>query len=161
MKMLLFLTILLSGLVAGLLYAYSCSVNPGLHRLDDISYITAMQGINGAIQNPVFFISFMGLLIVYPLCSYQLYRYSPGVPFYLIIGVTVIYFVAVFGCTVLFNVPLNNKLAQFNITTASPEQITIMRQAFEKPWNFYHTIRTVASIIAFALSIISLFKIKI
>lgn len=158
--MLLFLTILSSGLVAGLFYAYSCSVNPGLHMLGDKEYIQAMQGINSAIQNPVFFISFMGLLVVYPLCSYQLYRHNGGLSFYLIIGAMLIYFVAVFGSTVLFNVPLNNRLAQFNTNTTSSEQITLMRQAFERPWNFYHSIRMIASIIAFALSILCLLKIK-
>jgi uncharacterized membrane protein len=161
MKMLLFLTILLSGLVAGLLFAYSCSVNQGLHSLGDREYIQAMQGINSAIQNPVFFVSFMGLLVLYPLCSYQTYRQNGGLSLYLIIGAMLIYFVAVFGSTALFNVPLNNRLAQFNTRTASLEQIALMRQAFEKPWNFYHSIRTIAAIIAFALSILCLLKIKL
>jgi uncharacterized membrane protein len=66
MKMALFTTILFSGLVAGLLYSYSTSVNPGLKALPDNEYIRAMQSINTAIQNPVFFIAFMGLLLLFP-----------------------------------------------------------------------------------------------
>jgi len=64
-------TIILSGLVAGLLYSYACSVNPGLHKLSDKEYIGAMQSINVAIQNPVFFISFMGSLILFPVQSFS------------------------------------------------------------------------------------------
>jgi len=44
-----------TSLIAGLFYAYSCSVNPGLRRLADKEYLTAMQSINKAILNPVFF----------------------------------------------------------------------------------------------------------
>jgi uncharacterized membrane protein len=64
MKVLLFFTILLSGLVAGLLYAYSCSVNSGLKNLPDAAYLKAMQSINIAIQNPLFFASFLGLPVL-------------------------------------------------------------------------------------------------
>ena len=46
-----FITILLCGLVAGLLYSYSCSVNSGLKTFADNEFIKAMQAINIAIQN--------------------------------------------------------------------------------------------------------------
>ena len=62
-----------TALIAGLLYAYSCSVNIGLGRLADAEYISAMQSINKAIQNPLFFISFMGTLLLLPLCTYLNY----------------------------------------------------------------------------------------
>lgn len=65
-NIIIFLTILFSGLVAGLFYAYSCSVNPGLKALSDVEYLIAMQSINRAIQNPYFFCSFMGLLLCFP-----------------------------------------------------------------------------------------------
>ena len=66
---LLFLSVLLSGLIMGLLYGYACSVNPGLNKLSDAEYLRAMQSINTAIQNPVFFISFMGTLFILPVTS--------------------------------------------------------------------------------------------
>lgn len=66
-------TAILTALVAGLFYAYSCSVSPGLGRLPDAGYLSAMQSINRAIQNPVFFISFLGCLILLPLSTYLHY----------------------------------------------------------------------------------------
>jgi len=155
-----FFSILLSGHVAGLFYAYSCSVNPGLHMLDNNEYVHAMQSINTAIQNPLFFISFMGLLIVYPLSCYQLYSTAINAAFYYMLAATIIYFVGVFGVTAGFNIPLNNKLAQFKLSSATVEEIASMRKLFESPWNTYHGIRTFAAVLSFALSIISLFKIK-
>ena len=62
-----------TALIAGLLYAYSCSVIPGLKSLPDAEYIVTMQSINKAIQNPVFFISFMGTLVLLPITTYMNY----------------------------------------------------------------------------------------
>ena len=41
-----------TGLMAGLYYAYACSVMPGLSRTDDRTFVSAMQQINVAIINP-------------------------------------------------------------------------------------------------------------
>ncbi len=151
MKLVPFLSVLLSGLVAGLFYSYSCSVNPGLRALSDDEYLKAMQSINAAIQNPVFFASFMGLLLVYPVAAFQTYQSGPAA-FTLLLTSLVMYYILVFGITVMANVPLNEQLAAFDINAASPEAIRIMRRQFEGPWNFYHAIRTYASVICFALT---------
>jgi uncharacterized membrane protein len=39
------------GLLAGLFYAYACSVMPGLGQADDRTVVDAMQQIDEAIQN--------------------------------------------------------------------------------------------------------------
>lgn len=156
MKILLFITVLFSGLVAGLFYSYSCSVNPGLKSLADADYLKAMQSINSAIQNPVFFAAFMGLLLLYPITVYQMHQPMASVSFYLFIFSLAIYYIGVFGITVFFNVPLNDQLAAFSISSATPDEITAMRETFENPWNTFHTIRTIASILSFALLIIAL-----
>jgi len=49
-----------TGLLAGLYYGYAVSVMPGLHRASDQTMVEAMQEIDRAIQNPVFFISCLG-----------------------------------------------------------------------------------------------------
>ena len=161
MKVLLFTTILFSGLIAGLLYGYSCSVNNGLKNLADNEYLKAMQSINVAIQNPWFFIVFMGLLVLFPFLSYRLYSVSVNLSFYLVVAASAIYFIGVFGVTILGNVPLNERLARFDISGVSSTEISAMRQAFERPWNNYHSIRTMASILSFALTILGLIKQKI
>lgn len=157
MKVLLFTTILFTGLMAGLLYGYSCSVNPGLKSLSDSEYIKAMQSINKVIQNPIFFITFLGLALLYPITVYQLHSYNRD-SFLFLAAALAAYFVGVLAITIFFNVPLNEHLARFSVTSANPEEINKMRQAFENPWNMYHTIRTIASILSFGLSIISIIK---
>jgi uncharacterized membrane protein len=155
-----FLTLFLGGLIAGLLFGYSCSVNPDLKSLADNEYIKAMQSINLAIQNPYFLISFMGLLLVFPVSTYLMYRQQTNSSFYLILSAMIIYFIAVFGITMFGNVPLNETLAKFTISSALSNDISTMRQTFEKPWNTYHAIRTIASIISFGLAILSIIKQK-
>jgi len=160
MKVFLFTTILFSGLTAGLFYSYSCSVNSGLKMLDDAAYIKAMQSINIAIQNPLFFLSFLGLLITFPITAIDLYKQHSNL-FYLFVIALSVYFVAVFGVTVFFNVPLNEQLAKFPVPTANENELSAMRQAFEKPWNTFHSIRTVASVVSFGLCIIVIINQKL
>jgi len=156
----LFITVLLAGLVAGLLYSYSCSVNLGLRSLPDSDYLKAMQSINSAIQNPWFFVSFMGLLVMYPLSIWQMYSQQAMPAYYFMLLATVLYFTGVFGVTVLGNVPLNNQLAGFDVSNATIDEITAMRIAFEKPWNTFHFIRTISAVISFGLSIVAVLKYK-
>ena len=155
-----FLSLLISGLITGLLFGYSCSVNPGLGALTAKEYVKAMQSINLAIQNPYFLIPFTGLLFVYPITTYLIYRQQTGPSYYLMISAMSTYFIAVFGITLCFNVPLNNRLATFDLGSATSNEIFAMRQTFEKPWNTFHTIRTVASIVSFGLTILAIIKQK-
>jgi uncharacterized membrane protein len=48
------------GLLAGLFYAYSVSVMPGLGQADDRALVDGMQQINEAVENPIFMLSFLG-----------------------------------------------------------------------------------------------------
>jgi uncharacterized membrane protein len=155
-----FLAVLLTGLVAGLLYGYNCSVIKGLGNLQNDVYLQSFQSINKVIQNPYFFMSFMGCLFVLPLATWISYKNSSPVIFYMLLSATVIYVVGVFGVTIFGNVPLNEQLAKFSLSTATESEILEMRKIFEKPWNNYHTIRTAASVIAFSLAIISLLKLR-
>jgi uncharacterized membrane protein len=47
-----------------------------LGQLSDVSYLSAMQAINKAIINPVFFLSFMGTLFLLPVSTYMHYGSS-------------------------------------------------------------------------------------
>jgi uncharacterized membrane protein len=46
------------------------------------------------------------------------------------------------------NVPLNVRLAKFDASKASGNEIAQARAGFERPWNRLHAIRTIASIAA-------------
>jgi len=151
----LFFSILCIALITGLFYGYSCSVNPGLAALDDKEYLKAMQSINKAILNPLFFISFIGSLIILPLTAWFLYSPPLTTKFYCLLFSTVIYIFGVFMVTMFANVPLNTILADFSIDTATVSEISSQRLRFEASWNTFHSIRTVAAVISLSLSIIA------
>jgi uncharacterized membrane protein len=141
----------LTALIAGLFYAYSCSVVLGLGKLSDGEYLKAMQSINREILNPVFFLSFMGTAVMLPVSTF-LYRAQSPV-FILLLVATIIYLIGVFGVTIVGNVPLNDQLDQFNILDSTAEGLKRMREVFENRWNFLNTIRTVCSTVSILLVI--------
>lgn len=147
-------TITATALIAGLFYAYSCSVNIGLGRLPDREYLAAMQNINSAILNPFFFMSFMGTLILLPLSAWLNYDQSLSGRFLLLAIASVLYIIGVFGVTMLRNVPLNDMLAAFDLKAAAASDIARLRLSFEQPWLMWHNVRTVACVVCLLLAVI-------
>jgi uncharacterized membrane protein len=140
----------LTALITGLYFGYSVSVNGGLHRLNDSEYVKAMQSINAVIQNPLFFVSFIGPLILLPLAAF-LQRDANSMQFALLLASSALYIAGSFALTMVGNVPLNQRLAKFDASKASDNEIAQARAGFEKPWNRLHAIRTIASIAATVL----------
>ncbi|MEP6713219.1 MAG: anthrone oxygenase family protein [Ferruginibacter sp.] len=142
------------GLMAGLFFSFSYSVVLGLGRLSNADYISAMQHINRAIQNPVFFIIFLGSLILVPLCAYKHFSYPVSTNFWLLLAASILYLIGAFGTTVFGNIPLNNSLDKFDLTNSSLEAINLQRTNFEAKWNNLNIIRTVSSVLSFILFIV-------
>lgn len=155
-NLILIITAMLLALIAGLFYSYSCSVNPGLKQLGDSEYIGAMQSINRAILNPLFFLSFMGTLLFLPISTFLSFTTWDSPKFLLVLGALIVYACGTFGVTMFGNVPLNDALDAFDLKNATPESISMARKNFETPWNNLHLVRTVASVISLLLMIISL-----
>lgn len=156
-KIFLFLTTFLMSLIAGLFYAYSCSVNPGLNKLSDSEYLKAMKAINRAILNPWFFVSFIGTLIITPGTTALYFRnVGADYSFYLLLCASITYFVGVFGVTVLGNVPLNNALDSLELANQPHRELKSRRLNFEIPWTRLHNIRTAANLTSLLLTIASL-----
>ncbi|MGG5207358.1 DUF1772 domain-containing protein [Chryseobacterium sp. MIQD13] len=147
----LLITAVLTALIAGLFYAYSCSVVLGLGKLSDTEYLKSMQSINREILNPVFFMSFMGTAVLLPVTAF-LFRGEQPVFLFLLLA-TAAYLIGVFGVTVAGNVPLNDMLDKFDIGGSTAETVKQMRDRFENRWNLLNDVRTIFSVISIALVI--------
>lgn len=154
-NLILLATALTTALIAGLFYAYFCSVNPGLSRLPDTEYLASMQAINLAIVNPVFLLSFLGPLLLLPLSTYLQFQISVSTRFWLLLAATILYYAGGFGVTVFGNIPLNDALAGLDLGAATPELVARERVKFENPWNRLHNLRTLACIVSFLLVIVA------
>src|SRR5215204_7816842 len=139
---------LATGLVAGVFYAYSVSVDPGLAAQSDASYVAAMQEINERIQNPLFFASFFGA-VLFPLAALVVHlpRLRSG-RFLLISLACLLYLGGGFLLTAFINVPMNDQLA--SIDPEAPARIlSRAREAYEGPWDFWNGVRTIFSTLSF------------
>lgn len=148
-KLILALTTLTTGLVAGVYYGFSVAVNPVFARLPDVQYIRAMQEINDAIQNPFFAAIFFGAPLLLGLVTALLARPARNQQFGLVLAATLVFWVGSLGVTVAGNIPLNEQLASYS--PGSTSSATTVRQQFARPWNRWHQVRTVASTLALAL----------
>lgn len=148
------MAIILSALMSGFFFAYSFSVNLGLHKLDNKAYLSAMQHINKEVLNPVFYICFFGALVLLVVSSI-LYFDVRSPKFYLILFACICYAIGVFAVTGVRNVPLNNQLAIFDITNASETSLKNMRSIFENDWVFWNGVRALASFVALVCLIVS------
>ncbi|MEM9363486.1 MAG: anthrone oxygenase family protein [Bacteroidota bacterium] len=150
----LFATILLVGLVAGLCFTWGNAVTPGIGQLDDLGYLKAFQKMNRSIENPLFFVVFMGS---FPVGIAAIFM-NKGIAlphFWLILIAVVIYFLGVVLVTVLGNVSLNQILDKTDLLGSSITELQELRQKFEQPWNRFHTIRIFASFISFAMLVLA------
>ncbi len=150
--LLIFIATILVALLAGIFLAYSISVIPALRRAGDQEYVRTMQNINIVIQNPVFFLVFMGPVLLLPIISFLAYDPSNNLRFYALVGASTLYILGSFFMTVLGNVPLNERLARVNVSQAS--EVAKARSMYEKPWNKLHSVRTIFSMATASILII-------
>ena len=149
-------TVILTGLSAGLFYAWSVSVIPGTQKVVDGTYLETMQSINRAILNPAFFLIFFGSLIFLSLSS--IYQYHNGITFWFMLAAAILYALGTFGVTVFGNVPLNDQLDILKLEELNWDKIAEFRQFYESNWNRLHLVRTIFAVIAFMLSVLTLFS---
>lgn len=137
-----------TGLVAGLFYAYACSVMPGLGRSSDRTFVESMQRINVAIINGWFLVVFVGGLVLIVLAA-VLHLGEDGRPALPWIMAAFVLYGAVLVITGTVNVPLNNELA----AAGEADQISdvhAVRERFEARWVRWNVVRAVVSTAAVA-----------
>ena len=150
------LAALTSAAAGGMMYVFSTFVMRGLDRTGPIDAITAMRGINAeANANPVFLLGYFGAtilaLVVGAIAVVQLNQ--PG-SWWVLIG-------AIFGIvgamiTVIFNVPLNNRLDTVNPDGLSMADAARDWQAYFSTWTLWNHARTVTSFVGAALMVVGL-----
>ncbi|WP_327288071.1 anthrone oxygenase family protein [Streptomyces sp. NBC_01198] len=134
---------LTTGLMAGLYFAFSVAVMPGLRQAGDRSFIETMQRVNVAVLNGWFTLAFGGALVLGVLAA-VLHRGGDGrsaLPW--IIAGVVLYAVSLV-ITMGFSVPLNNRLAD----AGAPGHVhdpAAVRAQFEATWVHWNLARTLVT----------------
>jgi uncharacterized membrane protein len=148
--------VLLTGLSAGLFFAWSVSVIPGTQKVSDAVYLQTMQSINRAILNPAFFVIFFGSAVLLSVAS--IYEFSTSkLAFSCFLAAAITYFLGTVGVTGMGNVPLNDQLDALDLLKQNQQKLSAFRSFYETKWNKLHAIRTAFSVLSFILALVGLF----
>jgi len=130
-----------TGLIAGVYYAFACSVMLGLGASGDRTFIEAMQNINKKIENPVFFLTFFGALVL-PAWALRTFRHDRRLRLWIAAGL-VLYTLGLIT-TMAVNIPLNNQLAAAGVPAKIADPAAV-RARFEDTWNTWNIARALLS----------------
>ncbi|WP_030024054.1 DUF1772 domain-containing protein [Streptomyces monomycini] len=136
----LFAATVTTGLIAGLFFAFSVAVMPGLRQADDATFVTVMQRINSAILNGWFGLAFAGapLLIA---AAVTLHLHAGARPFLPWLAAALVLYAAMLVITFAVNIPLNNALDSAH----APGGLSALRAHFEDRWARWNLVRTLAT----------------
>ncbi len=140
----------LMGLSAGLFATFSYVIMPGLRRASDASFVDTMRGINIAILNPVFALTFGGAFFVGALAL--VLGWDDSSRPWVIAGLAS-YVVGAYVITFAVNVPMNDAL---DAGTGSAESL---RKAFEARWTAWNHARSLLTTAGFVFLIVGVLEV--
>ena len=138
-----------AGLMAGVYFAFSAFIMRSLDQLGPVKAADAMNAINEVILHSWFMLLFFGSTLLYFLIVVVAVVSAELTARWLLLSGGVIYSLGMFFCTAIFNVPLNNRLAQ--VENDNSKKVEIWTLYFER-WTKWNHLRGVCSLIAMILS---------
>ena len=139
-----------SGLMAGVYFAFSGFIMKAFSKIETAQSVAAMNSINEVILRSLFMPVFFGSSIISFLLVVVAFVYWGETDAGLTLIAGMVYFVGMFACTVVFNVPLNNALARVGADSDNAQQIW---SRYLSTWTKWNHLRTVSSLITCALCI--------
>lgn len=147
-------TILAYALVGGVFLAFSDFIMRSLALTRGHAGPETMQVINREVFRWVFMALFLGMAAVsLVIAGYGAFG-VPGPAGTLIMTAGLLYLVGCFGVTVLFNVPMNEVLADMEVSSSATRDYWL--QTYVPRWTFWNSVRTFASAASAALLLLGL-----
>jgi uncharacterized membrane protein len=135
------------GLLAGLFYAFDIAVMPALTAADDRTLVDAMQQMIVKIENPAFFLTFLGAPALAAVALLQARRSGAAkTAGWIVAGLA--FYTVMLVVTIAFHFPLNDELKEAG-DPARIENLAAARDDFATPWVAWNIVRTLASTAAF------------
>jgi uncharacterized membrane protein len=149
-------TLGLAGVMAGIFFAFSNSVMPGLDAVKAEEAIHSMQSINRKIQNALFLVAFAGVQVAAAVTGALLLvldQTETALWFFLAAAA---YLLGAFALTMVLNVPMNNALDAATVPT-DPKEAATLWSDYSVRWTRWNTVRAVFSTISVLLVGLALF----
>jgi uncharacterized membrane protein len=151
---LLFIASIGAGLNAGLFFIFSVCIMAALARLPAPEGIAAMNAINAVIQNPLFFLVFMGTALLAVAIIALAFLQSGAANLAAIAG-ALVFLIGTIGVTIVVNVPMNNALAAAD--PASPAAADLWK-SYLVNWTNWNHVRSLSSLAALAIFVTAFAK---
>ena len=139
-----------SGLIAGVYFAFSGFIMRAFDKIEPEQSIAAMNSINKTILSSLFMPLFFGSSIISVILIIVAFAQWGEAGTVLILIAGAVYFIGMFVCTVLFNVPLNNTLAKIDPNSVNAHHVW---SHYLKTWTNWNHLRTVSSLVTCVLCI--------
>ena len=138
------------SLVTGLLLGFAVVAMPGIGTLDDRTFVRTFQAMDRVIQDrqPVFVLLWVGSVVAVLLALALGWSQETGGERLLLVGVTALWIGGLQVPTAAINIPLNNRLQAVDVATEDDDSVSRARSAFERRWNTWNRVRTVAGVLA-------------
>ncbi len=149
----LILLIVLTGLMAGIYFAFSVFIMQSLNTLSSLQAAQAMNAINDVIVNTLFLPLFFGSTLWYAGLMVWTFSDWQGDRSLMVLAAATLYIVGMFAVTAFGNVPLNNRLkAQAKHDAA----LQSYWGEYQEAWTRLNHLRTVSCMAACALLTLAL-----
>lgn len=135
-----------AGLVTGLLFAFSNFVMRALSDLPNAYGMFAMQRVNQTIINPLFLGLFLGTPILCAIIAVDSAGHLDNAGGLFLLAGSIAYLAGPFAITVLFNVPLNTRLASADRSSADE-----VWPVYQKRWQRWNHLRTAVGTLSILL----------
>ena len=145
------LATLLFGLAAGFFFAFAIDVAPALARAEPSAAIAVFQQINIVVRNAWFGAVYFGAVVVPVLALALAWRDGRTVAWWLGLAAWLVYIGGVQAPTFLINVPINEVVAGWTPSAPAGDWRALLER-----WTSFNTLRTIAAVAAFALSLTAL-----
>lgn len=140
-----------AGLNAGLFFIFSVCIMGALARLPVPEGIAAMNAINVVIQNPLFFLAFLGTgVVAVAIVVSAFIQGGPGST--LAIAGAIAFLAGTIGVTMVVNVPMNDALAAAQPASSEAASLWSGYLSGWTGWNHVRTLASMASLLLFVLA---------
>jgi len=131
------------ALVSGVFMTFSDFVMRSLGGAKTAAGVEVMQVINRKVYRSIFMVLLLGMSAISPIFIGYAYVQLTGAAAILLITGGAIYLAGVFVVSLLFNVPMNQKLESFD--HVGSDAATYWQKTYLTRWVFWNHVRTLAS----------------
>ncbi|MEQ9490466.1 MAG: DUF1772 domain-containing protein [Alphaproteobacteria bacterium] len=139
-------SVIACAVVSGVFLTFSDFVMQSLNGARPSAGVEVMQVINRKVYRTVFMVLLLGWSALSPVLMIYAWLLLGGQTAFWVLSGSAVYLVGVFAVTLVFNVPMNNRLDRMNFTGA--DAAAYWSETYFPRWTFWNYVRAIAAAVA-------------